>query len=125
MVRSVISILLATLIIVACGVYENLYLKSTFSYLSEVFCTLKEKTEDESCDETDALAAQEAWLAKKKKLHVFIPHTEIKEVDLWVSECVAYSRMGNFEEARGKIEVILELFEQIPKTFLIRLENLF
>mgnify|MGYP002521869646 CR=1 FL=1 len=125
MVRSIISIIVASTLIIGCAVYENLYLKSTFDGLTEVFLAVKGKIDDENCDESDVVAAQKCWLDKKKKLHVFIPHTEIKEVDLWVSECVAYSRAGNYEEAGGKVEVILELFEQIPKTFLVRIENLF
>lgn len=124
MVRSIISILVASLLIAGCAVYENLYLRTTFNNLNEVFISVKSKIDDENCDESDVIAAQKCWLDKKKKLHVFIPHTEIKEVDLWVSECVAYARAGNYEEAAGKVEVILELFEQIPKTFLVRIENL-
>ena len=125
MVRSIISIIVAALITVACGIYENLYLRKTFNDLTEVFSTVEDKINAESVTETDVTAAQSAWLSKKKSLHVFIPHTEIKEVDLWVSECLFYARAGNYEEAGDKVEVVLELFEQIPKTFLIRIENLF
>ncbi len=125
MVRSIISIIVAALITVACGIYENLYLRKTFNDLTEVFSTVEDKINAESVTETDVTAAQTAWLSKKKSLHVFIPHTEIKEVDLWVSECLFYARSGNYEEAGDKVEVVLELFEQIPKTFLIRIENLF
>ena len=124
MVRSIISTLIAAALVVACGFVENHFLKETFNELNEVFNELSVKIDEKDCTEEDALSAQKIWLDKKEKLHVFIPHTEIKEVDLWVSECVNYVSQKDYKEAKAKTVVILELFEQIPKTFLIRTENL-
>ena len=79
----------------------------------------------QTATEEDALAVQKNWLTHKEHMHVFIPHTEIKEIDLWLSETVSYVKSQNWEEARAKIEVLAELVEQIPHTFRFRLENLF
>jgi hypothetical protein len=56
-------------------------------------------------------------------LHVFIPHTEIKEVDLWLSESVTLVQNKKWEDALSKVEVLRELAEQIPKTFTLKIEN--
>lgn len=66
MVRSIISIIVAALITVACGIYENLYLRKTFNDLTEVFSTVEDKINAESVTETDVTAAQSAWLSKRK-----------------------------------------------------------
>lgn len=124
MVRSIVSIIVAALLIISGGIAEKLYLDKSFSDLKETFTKLQTEIENETCTEKQAKAAQEKWLEEKEKLHIFIPHSEIKEVDLWVSECVAYVRLGDYDEATDKVIVTLQLFEQIPKTFSLRTENL-
>ena len=124
MVRSIISMIIAALIIIAGGISERIYLDKTFSELKDTFVQLQSDIESETGTDEQAVSAQEKWLKEKEKLHVFIPHSEIKEVDLWVAECVAYVKEKDYEEAADKVYVILQLFEQIPKTFSVRIENL-
>ena len=54
----------------------------------------------------------EKRLAKKKVLHIFIPHNEIKEIDLWLSESATLVRDKEWKDAISKIEVLIELSEQ-------------
>ena len=61
---------------------------------------------------------------KKKTLHVLIPHNEIKEIDLWLSECCGLLETKTFDDALTKLTVVSELIEQIPKTFSFRIENI-
>jgi hypothetical protein len=70
------------------------------------------------------LAVQKSWVQKKKYLHIFIPHNEIKELDLWLSETIILVRDEKWSDALSKVEVLGELTEQIPKTFLIKIENI-
>lgn len=125
MVRSIVSMIVASLIIIGGCIWENIYLNDTFEQLHDTFEVIETKLENETCTEKDILAAQKVWLDKKRELHSIIPHTEIKEVDLWVSECVFYTSDKDFKEAQGKVTVILELLEQIPRTFMINIENIF
>ena len=125
MVKSIISMIVAALIIIGGCIYENLYLNKTFDELHESFSIIEAKLENETCTKEDVLKAQEFWLDKKEELHAVIPHTDIKEVDLWISECLFYTADKDYKEAQGKVTVILELFEQIPRNYLIAFENLF
>ena len=68
---------------------------------------------------------QDLWIKNKKTLHVFISHNDIKELDMWISESLNYVKQKNYGEALDKIEVAIELTEQIPKGYLIRFENVF
>ena len=124
MVKSIVSMLIAATLIVAGGVAERIYLNNTFDELTDTFTALEKRIDDGTCTKSQAAAAQEKWIKEKERLHVFIPHSEIKEVDLWVAECVAYVELKDYAEAADKVYVTLQLFKQIPKTFSVRIENL-
>ena len=83
------------------------------------------KAEKTGMLETYFPKAEKYLTEKKKALHVFIPHNEIKEVDLWLSESATLVRDKEWQDAISKIEVLKELTEQIPKTFRLSWENLF
>lgn len=125
MVKSIISVIVASLLITVGAVYENTALRKTFDKMIACVDVITDKLENDLAVTDDIVALQKLWLSNKKSLHAYIPHTEIKELDLWISECVAYVRLEKFDEAISKLEVVKELCEQIPKTFLIRFENLF
>ena len=55
---------------------------------------------------------------------MFIPHNEIKEVDLWLSEAVTLIKNKDYKEALYKIDVTINLIEQISKTFSFSIENI-
>ena len=125
MVKSLISTIIAILILIGGAIYEHNYITSNFSDYNKNLNNLYEKVENESASVNDVLSVQESWLDKKQHLHIFIPHTEIKEIDLWLSETVSYVREKEWTEAISKLEVLIELSEQIPLTFNLRLENIF
>ncbi len=125
MVKSFITVLVSFAILIGGAIYEQIYLKNTFNELHDSFSAINEKIIDENATADDILGLQSLWIEKKEKLHAFIPHNDIKEVDLWVAEAVYYAKDKDFTEARAKISVVIELFEQIPKTFLIKFENIF
>ena len=125
MVKSIWYVVVTSLIIIALALTEYFTVKATFDRLEETFSQIETKLEDESITDKEILSAQDLWVKSKKTLHVFIPHNEIKEIDLWISESVYYACDKDYKEAAAKIEVARELFEQIPKTFLIRVEKIF
>ncbi|MBO4572424.1 MAG: DUF4363 family protein [Clostridia bacterium] len=124
MVRSVVSIIVAAALIIAGGIFECLYLDRTFDELTEVYSDIYEKLENDACTVEDSSAAMDVWFDKKEQLHAFIPHTEIKEVDLWAFELNEYVAQGENEEAKAKAAVILGLFDKIPRSFSLRAGNL-
>lgn len=125
MVKTVVSTIVVAVILFFGVLMEGVYIKNEFVELNSNFCVLYEKVEEKSANKEDVLAVQQNWLKKKKSLHAFIPHTEIKEVDLWLSEAVTLVEKEMWEDALSKIEVLIELSEQIPKTFKVTLENIF
>ena len=125
MVKTFISTIVVALLLCCLAVYESDFTKLQFEELSVVMETLYEKVDDKTAVEDDVYAVQKNWLDKKRYLHIFIPHNEIKEIDLWLAESVKLVRDEKWEDALSKIEVLRELAEQIPKTFAVTLENIF
>ncbi|MDY2842108.1 MAG: DUF4363 family protein [Candidatus Borkfalkiaceae bacterium] len=125
MVKTIISMLAVAAILVCGALYEADFTKRQFEELSAVLEVLYEKTDAETAVEDDVYAVQKNWVDKKKYLHIFIPHNEIKEIDLWLAESVKLVRDKKWEDALSKIEVLKELTEQIPKTFRVSIENIF
>ncbi len=124
MVKSIISVVIASALIAIGGIYENFSLRKTFDEMISCVDEISVKLVEGDAVTDDITSLQKLWLTNKKSLHAYIPHTEIKELDLWISECVAYVKLDKYDEALSKLEVVKELCEQIPKTFLIRFENL-
>ena len=125
MVKSVISMIVVAILLIAGAIYETSFVKKQFNDLSGAIETVYEKVDEKTATEDDVYALQDDWLYKKRYLHIFIPHNEIKEIDLWLAESVKLVREEKWEDAISKIEVLKELAEQIPKTFKVSIENIF
>lgn len=125
MVKSVISMIVVTLLLFCMAAFEADFVKRQFCEFDAVLEVLYEKVSDETAAEDDVYAVQKNWLDKKRYLHAFIPHNEIKEVDLWLAESIKLVREKEWTDAISKIEVLKELSEQIPKTFSVTWENIF
>ncbi len=123
MVKTIISMTCVAVLLVVGAWYESNFVKRQFEEFHTVLSTLYEKIDDQTATEDDVYAVQKNWIEKKRFLHVFIPHNEIKEVDLWLAEAVTLVRDKEWSDAISKIEVLIELSEQIPKTFKILWEN--
>ena len=124
MVKTIISMTVVTIILIVGAWFESNFVSRQFNEFHTVLESLYEKVDDETAVMDDVYAVQKNWIEKKKYLHAFIPHNEIKEVDLWLSEAVTLVRDKEWCDAISKIEVLKELAEQIPRTFKILWENI-
>ncbi|MBR2385637.1 MAG: DUF4363 family protein [Clostridia bacterium] len=125
MVKSIISIVVVSLIILVGAIYESNFVSRQFKEFDIVLNVLYEKIDDQTAVEEDVIAVQKNWQDKKRFLHAFIPHNEIKEIDLWVSEAVTLVRDEKWEDALSKVNVLINLTRQIPNTFRISFDNIF
>lgn len=125
MTKTIVTIVISALILALCSYGEYSEVNKTFETFYDFLEQTDVKLKSENASTNDAVALRDFWLEKKKSLHVWIPHADIKEVDLWLSETVAFTENGKFDEARSKIVVLKGLAKQIPETYLIRIENIF
>lgn len=124
MVKSICSMICVLVILIVGAIIENTFVIKQFDEFKTVAESLYEKTENQTAEKDDAVAVQNNWLNKKKYLHNFIPHTEIKEMDLWISEAITLIEEENWEDALSKIQVIKDLAKHIPDAFRISIENI-
>lgn len=124
MVKTIVSMVCVLAILVGGAIYETNFIQRQFGEFNTILETLYEKIDQEEAVQEDVYAVQKNWLDKKQYLHAFIPHNEIKEIDLWLSETVTLVRDKEWSDAISKVEVLIELSEQIPKTFVVSWENI-
>ena len=125
MVKSVITIIVSALILASAAIYEQIYVNSAFDRLLEQALIMQEKETNKTATPADAENVRNCWIKEKEKMHAFISHNDIKELDMWLSEGIAFTKSGKYEEAYTKYVVIADLCKSIPKGYLIRFENVF
>lgn len=125
MVKSVITVIVSALILAGAAIYEQIYVNSAFDRLLEQALIMQEKETNKTATPADAENVRNCWIKEKEKMHAFIPHNDIKELDMWLSEGIAFTKSGKYEEAYTKYVVIADLCKSIPKGYLIRFENVF
>lgn len=125
MVKSVITVIVSALILAGAAIYEQIYVNSAFARLFEQALIMQEKETNKTATPADAENVRNCWIKEKEKMHAFISHNDIKELDMWLSEGIAFTKSGNYEEAYTKYVVIADLCKSIPKGYLIRFENVF
>jgi hypothetical protein len=125
MIRTAISVFIALAMIIGVSTYELRFVDNCFSELRTILCSLYEKAENSVATHEDGIAVQRYWTEKKKTLHVWLPHNAIDTVDFQLSEALGYLYEGRFTDALPKIEVLIDMSENIPKTFKISPENIF
>lgn len=125
MVKSVITVIVSALILAGAAIYEQIYVNSAFARLLEQALVMQEKETNKTATPADAENVRNCWIKEKEKMHAFISHNDIKELDMWLSEGIAFTKNGKYEEAYTKYVVIADLCKSIPKGYLIRFENVF
>ena len=124
MVKSLITLIISIILLVSLSITEQSIVNNSFDDLKVKLVEVYKKTENQTAVKDDILSAQELWLENKKHLHIFIPHNEIKEIELWIAESTTLVENKKYDDALSKIDVVIELIEQIPKTFSLRIENI-
>ena len=125
MVKSVITVIVSALILAGAAIYEQIYVHSAFDRLLEQALIMQEKEINKTATPADAENVRNCWIKEKEKMHAFISHNDIKELDMWLSEGIAFTKNGKYDEAYTKYVVIADLCKSIPKGYLIRFENVF
>lgn len=125
MVKSIIYTLSAIVLSAAFFIFTEIYVSRQFGYLYGAAEELYDKIETGGATQNDARAVIELWEDKKGKLHIFIPHNDISQIDYYLSEASGFLRDGEDYQALAKIEVVKHLARSLPSSYSIRLENVF
>lgn len=113
------------LLLIGGGLFENFSLKHNVQVCTEYLDTVIEKVDDETATAEDAAEFSDIWEHCKSRLHTYIPHTEIREVDQWISEAKSFLATKNFPFARAKLVLLRDKIESIPGSFETNFGNVF
>ena len=84
MVKSLIPVLVALLLLSGAAVYEQIYVRSAFEQLREQAVIMQEKEFSGTATVSDAENVRNRWIKEKEKIHAFVSHNDIKELDMWL-----------------------------------------
>ena len=124
MVKNIIATFTVLILLIFGAVYENNFVSRQFTEYQRIINVLYIKVENETATEEDEKKAKDDWLEKKKYLHAFIPHNEIKEIEIWISEALSMIKNEKWEEAADKMEVLKTLVNEIPSSVIISIQNI-
>mgnify|MGYP005795092205 FL=1 len=125
MVKTLLSLLISTLLLFGAAIGESYFVNRQFGRLDTALAALEEKVREENATRTDAETVQTLWNEEKRKLHAVIPHNDISYIDYWLGGAVSYIETKNYDDALSKVEVLITVCKQIPKTYSISFENVF
>lgn len=125
MIRTIASIFITLALLVGVSVFEIFYVTRTFDCFHEALQSLYQKTENAAATYEDGVAVQTYWQAKKKILHVWLPHSALQEIDYQLDEAVGCIYVEDYQSALPKMEVLLGLSENIPNSYSLNFQNIF
>ena len=124
MVKTILSIAISFGLLLSICIFEGIFVKKTIQTVETGLIQLESKTKLQTATKADALKVEKDWQNKKKILHIFIPHNDIGYIDYWMGEATSYIESKNFDHALSKIQVLLDIFEQIPELYSLSLQNI-
>ncbi len=125
MIRTIVSVILSFAFIFGLSFYEIYYVESTFSHFHSILEALHQKTEDKVATYEDGTAVRSYWEDKKYKLHIWLPHTALQEIEYRLDEAVGYLYLDDYKNALPQIKVLLCVSENIPQSYSVNLGNIF
>lgn len=124
MIRTIASIFITLGLILGVSLYEIYYVQTTFQTFETALRALKDKTEHETVNYGDGLAIRELWDTQKMIMHVWIPHSPLQEIDYQIDEAIGYIYVQEYSSALPKIEVLIGLSENLPKSYTFHIGNI-
>lgn len=125
MVKSLVAIAVSFALLLGAGIFEWKFVDREFTAFGEEVQTLFDKAEEGTACAEDARAVQTSWEARKKKLHVWIPHNDVNKLDDYMAEAVRLIGEKEYPLALAKLEILLHLSQCIPGTYRPQIENIF
>lgn len=123
--KTVIGLLVALGLLIGCSLYEIVYVTTAIERVRERTIALFHLTEEGLATHEDGNALRLCWEHEKKRLHVWLPHTSIENVDYHLNEALGYLYQENYEDALPKLEVVIDMTENIVRSISILPENVF
>lgn len=124
MKKAIITTLVAIALIIGGAILEHISITNSFNEMKEKLNTVYVKADNETAERSDIERFRESWLEHKKFLHCYIPHNDIKDVEVYLAEAEALIIKKHYGFALSKLNVLKQMFEHLPKTYDTKPENI-
>lgn len=101
--------MIAVLIIVAVGLVEVGVLCKGYSEINSEVLVLMFKAEHNSISPEDMDVFIEKWECLREKVELFLPHIDVFECNVRISECKGFVKVGDYVNAYVQLTVVEEL----------------
>ena len=125
MIKTIVSVCVTLALILGLCLYELWYIQTTFSQFSAVLQGLYDKAIEQTATKQDGLTLQSFWEEKKHVLHIWVPHSAITEINYQLDEAVGFLTSQDYAGALSKLEVLLAISEDVPRSYGFYWENIF
>lgn len=123
--KTISGLLISFALLVGFSLYEIFYINTAMNRIRNAAIGLFQLTEEHRATHEDGNALRLIWENEKKTLHVWLPHTAIENVDYHLNEALGYLYQDNYEDALPKLEVIIDMSENIIRSIAVLPENIF
>ncbi len=123
--KTISGLLISFALLVGFSLYEIFYINTAMNRIRNATIGLFQLTEEHRATHEDGNALRLIWENEKKTLHVWLPHTAIENVDYHLNEALGYLYQDNYEDALPKLEVIIDMSENIIRSIAVLPENIF
>lgn len=124
--KRLIFAVVVVLLIVAVGVFEQLYIQKLYSDTRAQAQAVKETvSEDIGSALPPAEELKELWLQKRSFLEAVTPHNETKEMVLRIAELIGYIEAKDDKSALATVEIVLEMCDNTPHILGFHWEHIF
>ena len=124
--RRMIFAIVIVLLIIALGVFEQIYIQNLYRDTEREAKKVKAAVE---ADVESAMPAAEelkkSWLKKRSFLEAVTPHNETKEMVLRIAELMGYIEAKDDKSALATTEIILEMCDNTPHILGFHWEHIF
>lgn len=125
MIRTIASVVITLLLLLALSWYEMSYVDRVFDHFHEILLSLRQKTEAGEALYEDGTSVKTYWDKQRHRMHIWLPHSSLLEVDYQMNEALGFLYLKNYEDALPKIDVLIGLSETIPDAYSLNPGNIF
>ncbi len=111
--KSIVIPLIVLALIIGFGIYEVISINNIYGAFEEKVDYMITLAENKSLTEEEYDYFCEIWLEVRAKSEFFLPHNDVYEINIRVSETKAYVQERDYELCLGHLEVIKDLSNYI------------
>ena len=124
MSRSVVTMLIALLVILVAGIFEVVYVNQEYAKVEQQCKVLLDKAKDKTLTTNEFDDFYKNWHDLREKSELFLPHVDVYEINLRISESKALLDNGDFEMVYAQLEIAHNLLQYIPNMMIPSLKHI-